>query len=1122
MKETEKGILSNIYTKYNKFKDFEDAVNGNSGIIELKGLYGSALSVYHSAYISRNDKCNLVILPDKETAAYYYNDLEDLIGEADVDVEKRQILFFPNTYKSINNLSEADRINIQARIEVIKRISKYTKKTTIVSYAEAVAEQSITPKEFQKSSFVVSVKMQITVDALYDYLVNNGYDRVDFVIEPGQFSIRGSIFDVYSYSNEYPFRLEFSGDEIASLRSFNPVSQLSIKGYKSLNILPVFDKESGCSKQSLIDSLPKDSFVIVEDIDNIVSKIESLADKTGEQSMITKEMFLKSLINNKLLLTGSNTSFKKVDTFTFNTHSQLDINKHFDILIEHLIDSAKDGYTIYICSETATQITRIKHVIDELLSNLGAQPEDVDCKYIELSLHKGFVDEDNLIEVLTDHQIFNRYHKFDIKDRFERRKIDTVQKLTELKPGDYITHIDYGIGRFAGLEKIVNNGVEQEAIRLVYANDDLLYINIHSLYKISKYSGSEGREPKLNKLGSSTWATLKSGTKKKVKDIAKGLIKLYAERRNSQGFAFSADTYMQHELEASFMYEDTPDQVNATIDVKNDMEKSYPMERLICGDVGFGKTEVAVRAAFKAVADSKQVIVLVPTTILALQHYQTFSSRLHDFPVTVDYINRFRTSAQQKQIVEDVAKGKIDILIGTHIVLNSKFKFKDLGLLIIDEEQKFGVAAKEKLKQLKVNIDTLTMTATPIPRTLQFSLMGARDLSILRTPPPNRQPVHTELCTFDDKLIRDAIDYEISRGGQVFFVHNRVQNLPEVAAMLRKILPGISIAIAHGQMNGTELENVMIDFIDGRYDVLLCTKIIESGLDIPNVNTIIINEANYYGLSELHQLRGRVGRSDKKAFCYLIAPPMSTLTDDAQKRLKAIEEFADLGSGFNLAMRDLDIRGAGNILGAEQSGFISDIGFEIYQKILNEAISELKSENIITDNSSEDFFGSHDYTSSCQIDIDQEAFTPDNYISNLSERMKIYREINEFKAEDDFADYQLKLIDRFGTVPPQLSTLFEVLKIKIDACKLGIEKVIFKKGVFKCYFLSSENHAYYESPTFERILEYIKTHVNSCRVGDKSGKMTIEFIRSKYEPAFIFTDVRKTFKELNGENNVER
>ena len=1104
-------MISDLYQNFNKYKEFEDKLNAEIKQLEIKGLAGSALAVYFSVHIKYVSECSLFIFPDKETAVYFYNDLENIFHETDIDVNKKRVLFYPNSYKSANNISENDSLNQLARVEVISRLAKNVKQSTIVSYSEAVSEKSVTPQEIKKSILNISVKDQISVDYLSEYLQDNGYERTDFVVEPKQFSIRGGIFDVYSYNNEYPFRIEFFGDEIASLRSFNPVDQLSVKSHKNITIIPVFDKDNNIEVKSIIEVLPAKSRIILSDIDIIASKISAFQNIATDKVAISKEIFLESLSKYKILLIGINNIFKSTSVFSFKVQPQPDFNKNFDLLVNFLQTATIEGKTTYICSETDSQTKRIKDIINELIQQ-SKEEIVIDCKYFEISLTSGFIDNDNLIVVLTDHQIFNRYYKFKIKDRFDRRQAATIKELTSLNPGDYITHIDYGIGRFDGLEKIVNNGKEQEAMRIVYANNDLLYVNIHSLYKISKYSGAEGHTPKLNKLGSQSWTTLKNNTKKKVKDIAKSLIKLYAERKTTQGFAYSPDTYLQHELEASFIFEDTPDQVKATNDVKEDMEKDFPMERLICGDVGFGKTEIAIRAAFKAVTDSKQVAVLVPTTILAMQHFNTFSARLKNFPANVEYINRFKSAKQQTQIWKNVESGKIDILIGTHIILGKKAKFKNLGLLIIDEEQKFGVSAKEKLKQMKVNVDTLTLTATPIPRTLQFSLMGARDLSILQTPPPNRQPVQTELCEFDSSIIRNAIDYEVNRGGQVFFVHNKIKNILQVKDMLLNMMPGISIAVGHGQMDGSELEQIMMDFINGKYDILLCTTIIESGLDIPNVNTIIIDDAQNYGLSELHQLRGRVGRSNKKAFCYLIAPPLSTLTEEACKRLKAIVEFSDLGSGFNIALRDLDIRGAGDILGSEQSGFISDIGFDMYQKILNEALSELKSEeNIVTADSD---LTNHSYANDCQIDTDMEALIPDDYISNLTERMSIYRQMNELKTDEEFSIIKNQLIDRFGPIPEQVMSLFTVLKIKKIACELGIEKIILKDNIFKCFFLSSENTAYYNSAIFINIINFIQNNSKHSSVGDKNGRMTLLFVNDN-KREFSFDEVLQTLINIH-------
>ncbi|MGI6718028.1 MAG: transcription-repair coupling factor [Bacteroidales bacterium] len=1201
MSLTKKISIPELYSQFEKFKEFDAFLQSESFRLKLSGLAGSAFSVYVATYFHANKDQNVVVLPDKEAAAYFYNDLENLLGEVDVDLERKSVLFFPNSYKSINNLMEADRLNLMSRAEVLERISNGLHNTLIVTYSEAIAEKSAIPKDLKKNNFRISIDKKTNLDDLYNYLVSNGYVRKDFVLEPGQFSLRGSIIDIYSYNNEYPYRIEFFDDDIESVRVFNPVDQLSLKEYKNVNIIPANFDELSVDKKSIIECLPSKTKLWFSDFDSVVHEIDSLeefcmeyqgdgiygsvADKdirvgsieVGDiddygtesdstesdstenddiedgglgvggldvdaidddgiavdnvddggiivdgttvdgadvdeddpnnsnitQKFILKSEFLKSILDYKTIFYGSNNLIDVNNEFRFDVTPQISVNKSMEVLSNYLVESILEGKSIFICSESESQIERIKRIIEEISKD---NPE-VSCTYLKLSLHGGYNDNDNFILMLTDHQLFNRYHKYKLKDKFDRRLVNIIKDIESLKPGDYVTHIDHGIGRYDGLEKIENNGKVQEALRIVYANNDLLYVNINALSRISKYSSSEGHEPKLNKLGSSAWTKLKNRTKSKVKDIAEDLIKLYAKRLDTKGFAFSRDTYLQNELEASFMYEDTPDQVNATIDVKNDMEKDYPMERLICGDVGFGKTEIAIRAAFKAVVDSKQVVVLVPTTILAFQHYQTFSERLADFPVTVDYINRFKTAKQRKEIIEDIKSGRIDILIGTHAVLNKEFIFKDLGLLIVDEEQKFGVSAKEKLKNLKVNVDTLTLTATPIPRTLQFSLMGARDLSILRTPPPNRMPVQTEVCVFDDIIIRNAIEYEINRGGQVYFVHNRVQNILAVEDTLKRIVSGISIEVAHGQMAGDQLEKTMLNFMEGHFDVLLCTKIIESGLDIPNVNTIIINGANNFGLSELHQLRGRVGRSDRKAFCYLITPPMHMMTEDAKKRIKAVEEFSDLGSGLNIAMRDLDIRGAGNILGAEQSGFISDIGFDMYQKILNEALSELKSE---TDyRTAENSLSLYEYSNDCKIDIDEEALIPDKYVTDNAERMRLYQEMALLKSNQDFENFKNKLQDRFGKIPDQVEKLIEVLKIKLKAQELGVERIYVKNNILKCYFISAEHAAFYKSDIFMKVIEFVKENPKMCKIGDKDGQLTLEFFKPKnteYASDILFLD----------------
>ena len=786
---------------------------------------------------------------------------------------------------------------------------------------------------------------------------------------------------------------------------------------------------------------------------------------------------------------GSHSLFPETNDLHFNTTPQPSFNKNFDLLLANLAENSESGITNIILADNPKQVERLQSIFEDIRGNRG-KTGDLDFLPLNLSLHEGFIDKDLKLACYTDHQIFERYHKFRIKESYSSKQALTIKEIYDLQPGDYVTHIDHGIGRYDGLEKIENNGRQQEAIRLIYQNQDILYVSIHSLHRITKYTGKEGAVPSLNRLGSNVWNKLKSKTKQRVKDIAKDLIKLYAERKAADGFRFSPDTYLQNELEASFIYEDTPDQVKTTQDVKKDMEESYPMDRLVCGDVGFGKTEIAIRAAFKAVTDSKQVAVLVPTTILALQHYKTFRDRLGEFPCRVDYINRFKSAKEQHKTLKDLVDGKIDILIGTHRIVSKDVMFKNLGLLVIDEEQKFGVSTKEKLKQMKVNVDSLTLTATPIPRTLQFSLMGARDLSIINTPPPNRYPIQTEIHPFGEEIIRDAISYEISRGGQAFVVNNRVQNILEVAGLIQRMVPDARIAIGHGQMDGHKLENIMLDFIEGRYDVLVATTIIESGLDIPNVNTIIINDAQNYGLSDLHQLRGRVGRSNRKAFCYLLAPPLSVLTDEARKRLKAIEEFSEIGSGFNIAMRDLDIRGAGNILGAEQSGFISEIGFEMYHKILDEAIQELKASDF-----SELYRNEiqRDFVRECQIETDLEILLPDSYIGSITERLSLYKELDNIEGEENLMKFQDKLIDRFGTVPPQTQELIHTIRLRWLAKELGIEKLVLKNGMMVCYFVSNQESAYYQTDVFSAVLRFVQANPTTCRMKESNDKLTLTF-----------------------------
>ncbi len=1073
--------------------------------LNLEGLSGSSLAMIAANYIQENPEVNLFVLSDKEQAAYFANDLECIFGERGENYVRKKILFFPTSYKRLYEIENTDSTNLQLRTEVLDRIGNTTRKTAIVTYPEALSEKVVTKKYLTKNTLKLKAGEQISIDFAIDVFMEYDFERVDFVVEPGQFAVRGGIIDVFSFSDDHPYRIEFFGDEVESIRTFDPVTQLSLENLSRVSVVPnVQDRLVTESREAFLKYLPKNTRVWIEDIlftsdrlDQEFKKAElTFINLEGEiQHLEPKALFIKSeqfkldLENVNTIEFGSQKYFKDADKIKFNTNPQPSFNKNFDLLIEEFDKNTKDGIRNFILSDNPRQINRLYTIFEDLQAS-RPDHEKIEFQSVLLSLHEGFIDYDLKIACFTDHQLFERYHKFHLKTGYKNKEALTLKELYDLKPGDYVTHIDHGIGRFDGLEKIENNGRQQEAIRLIYKNQDLLYISIHSLHRIAKYIGKEGTQPALNKLGSNAWNKLKSKTKQRVKDIAKDLIKLYAERKSQKGFSYASDTYLQHELEASFIYEDTPDQLKSTADVKKDMEQDCPMDRLVCGDVGFGKTEVAIRAAFKAVSDSKQVAVLVPTTILALQHYKTFSARLAEFPCRVDYLNRFKSTKQQKQTLQDLKDGKVDILIGTHRLVSKDVEFKDLGLLIIDEEQKFGVSTKEKLKQFKINVDTLTLTATPIPRTLQFSLMGARDLSVINTAPPNRYPVNTEIRMFSEEVIRDGIMYEISRGGQVFFVHNRVQNIMDVRFMIEKFCPGITIGVAHGQMDGKSLEKVMLDFVNGAYDVLLATTIIESGLDIPNTNTIFINEAQNYGLSDLHQLRGRVGRANKKAFCYLLSPPLSTLTDEARKRLKAIEEFADLGSGFNIAMRDLDIRGAGNILGGEQSGFISEIGFEMYNQILDEALMELRETEF------KDVFKDEvktEYVKDCQIETDMELLIPDDYISQIAERLSLYKELDNIQMEEKLDAFREKLIDRFGPIPSETQALINTIRLRWLAKKIGFERLILKKNRMTGYFISNQESPYYQTEIFGKVLKFVQNNPSTCRMKEKNAKLLLSF-----------------------------
>ncbi|MGE5424773.1 MAG: transcription-repair coupling factor [Syntrophothermus sp.] len=1054
--------------------------------LQLRGLTGSARSYVIAAAHASLRGIHFVIFQDKESAAYYYNDLERIFDDQDKDPESKRVLYFPSSFKKEFNMGQKDNLGLLSRTEVLNRLNSGKKNTIIVTYPEAISEKVVNKKILEKNTLKLTSGESVSLDFILDLLIEYEFERVDFVVEPGQFSLRGGLIDVYSFSGDHPYRIEFEGDKVASIRTFNPADQLSIEKKQAVTIVPDIrvNSEKRVKYDTLFEFLPSQTVVWLDDLRFTLDII----DKAGMPDyFMTGQMMMDHLQRLKVVEMGSSAYPDHHAQIHFNVVPQPSFNKNFDLLFENLGRNADEGIKNYILADNEKQRERIKSIIADLHEK---NPRRIDLEVILFSVHEGFIDKDLKIAVYTDHQIFERYQRYRLRDGYVSKEALTLKELYDLKPGDYVTHIDHGIGRFDGLEKIVNNGKEQEAIRLIYKNDDILYVSIHSLHRISKYVGKEGTVPTMNRLGSDAWNKLKNKTKSKVKDIAKELIKLYAERKATKGIAFSPDTYLQTELEASFIYEDTPDQLKATIDIKKDLEAEFPMDRLICGDVGFGKTEIAIRAAFKAVVDAKQVAVLVPTTILAIQHAKTFGDRLRDFPVKIEFINRFKSAAQQKIILQELEEGKVDILIGTHRMLSKDVRFKDLGLLIIDEEQKFGVAAKEKIKQIKVNVDTLTLTATPIPRTLQFSMMGARDLSVINTPPPNRYPVQTELHPFNEETIREAITFELSRGGQVFFVTTRVQNILDLAGMIKKMVPRARVAVGHGQMEGHQLERVMKDFIDGDYDVLVATTIIESGLDISNVNTIIINDAHHYGLSDLHQLRGRVGRSNKKAFCYLLAPPMSLLTDEARKRLRAIEEFSDLGSGFNIAMRDLDIRGAGNILGAEQSGFISEIGLDMYQKILDEALQELKEQEF------KDIFPEEtqkDFVRECQIETDLEIMIPDHYIRNITERLSLYKELDSIETEEGLMAFTEKLIDRFGVLPRQTISLINAIRLRWIAKKIGFEKLVLRNNRLTCYFISNEESPYFQSTKFTFILEYIRNNPGYGAMKMEKEKLSLQF-----------------------------
>ncbi len=1079
------------------------------GRYRLEGLAGSSSSFIAAATYNKLPWIHLFILPERESAAYFFNDLEHILDDRDKPYHKKQVLFFPTSYKRPYELEKTDSNNLLSRTEVLKRISSRGKKTLLVTYPEALTEKVVKRSFIKKNTFRLQAGEQVSIDFINDLLHEYGFSQTDFVLEPGQFSVRGGIIDVFSFTNDKPYRIEFFGDEVESIRSFNPEDQLSLDRLNHITIVPnVQDRGNIIERQTFLEYLPENTVIWLENMSMTLDLIHSEREKaqqtfnkleeTTEQTLAPEKIFTDAeefknqLQPFHLVEFGKQQNLKHAERINFNHVPQPSFNKTFDLLLEALEKNTAEGYDNYILTDNPKQIERIQTILEDVQAQRGEEGLG-NFRPLMIAVHEGFLDHDKKIACYTDHQIFDRYHKFRLKSGYKNKESITLKELYNLEPGDYVTHIDHGVGKFDGLQKINNNGKEQEAVRLLYKNGDLLYVSIHSLHRIAKYVGKEGKIPRVDKLGSNAWKNLKNRTKKKVKDIAADLIRLYAKRKATEGHSYPPDNYLQHELEASFIYEDTPDQLTATQAVKQDMEADFPMDRLVCGDVGFGKTEVAIRAAFKAVADSKQVAVLVPTTILAMQHYQSFRERLSDFPVKIDYLNRFKSTKQQKESLKALEDGTLDILIGTHRIVSKDVKFKNLGLLVIDEEQKFGVSVKEKLRQMRANVDTLTLTATPIPRTLQFSLMGARDLSIINTPPPNRYPVQTELHAFNEDLIKEAIEYEINRGGQIFFLHNRVQNINQVAVLIENLVPGARLAVAHGQMEGKKLEKTMLGFIQGKYDVLVATTIIESGLDIPNANTIIINEAHHYGLSDLHQLRGRVGRSNKKAFCYLLAPPLSALTADARKRLKALEDFSTLGSGFNIAMRDLDIRGAGNILGAEQSGFISEMGYEMYQKIINEAIQELKADEFkdVFQEEQEKRTRDDGYVNDCSIESDLHLLIPDTYVSSSTERLSLYKRLDEIELENELEGFRQEMIDRFGSMPDAVEELIRTKKLRKLAGRIGFEKIVLKGEKLLGHFISDQDSPYYQSAQFMSVIKYAQNHPKQCRLKEKKDKLTI-------------------------------
>ena len=1090
--------LVSVWEDHRGVKSLVQALAGKQAVVSLRGLKGSSVAMVVGAAFNAAQRTMVLVEADMESAAYLYNDLQTILGRADVE-------FMPSSYQRSMDHERTDSSNILLRTDVLGKVASAQSPMIVVTYPEAVMEKVVSPEKLASNTFVISKGDTLSHDFLVELLHDYGFERVDFVYEPGQYSVRGSIIDVFSFADEMPFRLDFFGDEVDSIRTFDIESQLTKDTPDRVTIIPnIHDREMGDVRIPITDFFSDDTVYLFNNLAVVIERINTVFKNSDEkftdinisQIALSGDQLFKLVATRTYGEWGGKMLDKRGVPISFDTTVQPVFHKNFDLLAQTLDDYTDRGYKIYILSDNQAQNDRLTSIFKE---------RKIKTKFVPIlkTLNEGFVDNELKICCFTDHQIFERFHKYNVKTGFNKRESITLAELNNLHIGDYVVHIDHGIGRFGGLQKVEINGKYQESIKLVYRDNDVLFVSIHSLHRISKYKGKDAEVPTIHKLGSGAWQRLKATTKSKVKDIAKDLIKLYAQRKAQKGFAFSPDTFMNQQLEASFMYEDTPDQMKATQAVKADMESQMPMDRLVCGDVGFGKTEIAIRAAFKAVADNKQVAVLVPTTILAMQHYKTFKSRLADMPCTVDYLSRLRTTKEQKDILTRLASGELNIVIGTHKLIGKSVKFKDLGLLIIDEEQKFGVSVKERLKQMKVNVDTLTLTATPIPRTLQFSLMGARDLSVISTPPPNRQPILTEVHTFDEGIIKEAVSFELNRGGQVFFINNRIEQLPKIAAMLTRLVPQARVITAHGQMDGNTLEQIMLDFMEGKYDVLVSTTIIESGLDIPNANTIIINDGQHYGLSDMHQLRGRVGRSNRKAYCYIFSPPPETLTDEARRRLKAIEDFSELGSGLNLSLQDLDIRGAGNLLGAEQSGFIGDLGFETYQKILDEALIELKETELQEEmqtvgqaeggKPNETVFDNVQFVADCHVDTDMELLIPDSYVENISERINLYRRIDSLQDEAAISAFVSELTDRFGPVPQSILELLQVVRLRWIAIGLGMEKILLKNSKMTIYFVADKQSVFYQSPQFFTILHNVQRYRNTCQMQEKNDKLSLVF-----------------------------